>query len=65
LQPSKWIVLALALMLGAAVVRVFTVSLLGSTAYLLSASLWIAALLIFLWVYLPILTRPRPDGQPG
>ncbi|MDR9466781.1 NnrS family protein [Marinospirillum sp.] len=65
LQPSKWIVLALVLMLGAALVRVFTVTLLGSTAYLLSASLWIAALLLFLLVYLPILTRPRPDGNPG
>jgi uncharacterized protein involved in response to NO len=31
----------------------------------LSGTLWIAAFAIFLIVYLPILTGPRVDGQPG
>ncbi|RFF27219.1 MULTISPECIES: NnrS family protein [unclassified Wenzhouxiangella] len=26
---------------------------------------WVAAFVIFLWLYLPILIRPRVDGQPG
>lgn len=26
---------------------------------------WIGAFLLFIWVYAPILTRPRADGQPG
>jgi uncharacterized protein involved in response to NO len=32
---------------------------------LLSGLLWIAAFLIFVIVYTPILTQPRIDGQPG
>lgn len=31
----------------------------------LSAALWLIAFLIFIRVYLPILTSPRPDGRPG
>jgi uncharacterized protein involved in response to NO len=31
----------------------------------LSGTLWIAAFAIFLVVYLPVLTGPRVDGQPG
>lgn len=31
----------------------------------LSAVLWLFAFLIFIRVYLPILTSPRPDGRPG
>lgn len=30
-----------------------------------SGALWIAAFLIFLFIYTPILTTPRIDGQPG
>jgi uncharacterized protein involved in response to NO len=30
-----------------------------------SGALWIAAFLIFLSIYAPILTQPRLDGQPG
>jgi uncharacterized protein involved in response to NO len=30
-----------------------------------SALLWFAAFALFTAVYIPILTRPRLDGQPG
>jgi len=51
----------------AAVVRVFfpLVSGLETFAILISGILWTLAFLIFLWVYTPILIRPRVDGQPG
>ena len=32
---------------------------------LVSSILWAVAFLLFLVVYLPILTQPRPDGKPG
>lgn len=31
----------------------------------LTSSLWIMAFALFLWVYLPILTKQRIDGKPG
>jgi uncharacterized protein involved in response to NO len=34
-------------------------------ATLASAVLWSAAFALFVATYLPILTRPRIDGQPG
>lgn len=34
-------------------------------ALIFSGALWAAAFLLYLWVYLPILARPRPDGIPG
>jgi uncharacterized protein involved in response to NO len=33
--------------------------------YIVSALLWVFAYLIYLLVYLPILTSARPDGRPG
>jgi uncharacterized protein involved in response to NO len=30
-----------------------------------SGGLWLFSFLVFLYYYLPILLRPRPDGQPG
>jgi uncharacterized protein involved in response to NO len=53
---------------AAAAIRVFGPLLLPSSypsAILLSALLWSAAFAVFVVVYLPILTRPRLDGQPG
>ena len=53
---------------AAAAIRVFCPLLLPSAyplAILLSALLWSAAFAVFVVVYLPILTRPRLDGQPG
>lgn len=31
----------------------------------LAGGLWLLAFALFLWVYVPILTRPRVDGKPG
>ena len=31
----------------------------------IAGGLWIAAFGLFLWVYTPILLRPRVDGGPG
>jgi uncharacterized protein involved in response to NO len=36
-----------------------------SQLILASGILWIAAFLVFVIVYAPILTGPRIDGQPG
>ena len=53
---------------GAALVRVL-LPLLSESHYLLwvglSQMLWIAAFALFLYRYIPILTRPRIDGRPG
>lgn len=65
LIASKITVTALIFMLSAAVVRVFLAPYLGLMAYHLSACLWIIALALFIWVYTPILIKPRPDGRPG
>jgi len=32
---------------------------------LLAAGLWAAAFVLFLWVYGPMLIKPRTDGKPG
>ncbi len=37
----------------------------GLGGYALAGTLWIAAFVLFLVVYAPILTRARPDGKPG
>jgi uncharacterized protein involved in response to NO len=34
-------------------------------AWEIAGALWCVAFTIFGWVYFPILTSPRPDGQPG
>ena len=61
-------VTAYALVVAAAVVRVF-VPLALPSAYLASVSaaafLWFAAFALFVVVYFPILTQPRLDGRPG
>jgi uncharacterized protein involved in response to NO len=52
----------------AAAIRVFGPLFLPSAytlAVLLSALLWSAAFAVFVFVYYPILSRPRLDGQPG
>ena len=53
---------------AAAVVRVFVPLFLPESYVVLtvvSALLWSAAFAIFTAVYVPILSRPRLDGQPG
>jgi uncharacterized protein involved in response to NO len=62
------IALAYLLVSAAALVRVFGLSWLH-LAYplviLLAAFLWTSAFVLFLWIYAPILLRPRMDGKPG
>lgn len=66
LVVSHAIALGFAAILLSGVVR--TTALIFSSPQLfwqLSAALWLIAFLIFIRVYLPILTSPRPDGRPG
>ncbi|QXI36530.1 NnrS family protein [Pseudomonas xantholysinigenes] len=64
LQVPRSIGWAFALIQLAALARVLVVPF-TSLALELSVLLGSGALLIFLWHYLPILTRPRVDGMPG
>ena len=68
LKIVKLIVVAFVLLNVAAAVRVFG-AILMPTLYIhfitLSGVLWAAAFLLFVWVYTPILMRPRVDGVSG
>jgi uncharacterized protein involved in response to NO len=68
LIASRAMAVAYLLLTGAALTRVFVPMFLPETWLLwlsLSAGLWIAAFLIFVFVYGPILCRPRVDGRAG
>jgi uncharacterized protein involved in response to NO len=68
LEPSAWIVLAYVLVSAGALVRVLAslVSPSPSPAWIaVSGTLWIAAFVVFVIVYWPVLTQPRFDGRPG
>lgn len=68
LKVGAWELAAYVLVHLAAIVRVFFPLLFPDSYVALmvaSASLWSAAFAIFTIVYIPILTRPRLDGQPG
>ena len=68
LKVTFSIVVAFALLNIAAVLRGLLPSIFPlwfSQLVILSGMLWIAAFLIFVIVYAPILTQPRIDGQPG
>ena len=54
-----------ALVALATVVRVLGVDYWPVWSLRISGALWIAAFLLFLVFSLPVLLRPRPDGQPG
>ncbi|HLF31322.1 MAG TPA: NnrS family protein, partial [Xanthomonadales bacterium] len=57
-----------ALLVMAVLVRVFGPALLPAgyrVTILTAGSLWVAAFLIFVIIYTPILLRPRVDGKPG
>jgi len=65
-RPS--IACAYGLLTAAAVVRVFGPAWANSSyagIILLAAGLWTAAFVLFLWVYGPMLIKPRADGKPG
>ena len=68
LQVSRPEVLAYALVLGAAVLRVFLPLLAPAllvASLVTSAIAWSAAFLIYLWIYSPWLLRGRLDGKDG
>ncbi|MEW5755129.1 MAG: NnrS family protein [Pseudomonadota bacterium] len=64
---TPWMVGSFALLALAALVRVFGPMLPFSPQAVigLSGVLWVLAFVIFVWVYTPILMRPRIDGRPG
>ena len=67
-KAAPAMVLAYGLINGAAIVRVAALAVprLDSLAMLLvSGVLWIAAFVLFVYIYTPILTSPRVDGQAG
>jgi uncharacterized protein involved in response to NO len=68
LEVPRYLALAFALIMLAAVIRsVLPLVAPGMTLlwWQVSALLWIVVFSIFLYRYLPILTRPRADGKPG
>jgi len=68
LRADRWEVGCYALVLGAAVVRVFVPLVLPSAtlaAVLASAALWSAGFGLYAVRYWPVLARPRIDGLPG
>lgn len=68
LMVSRVTVASYALLLLAAALRTLAPELPGAayTPALHAAGLaWVASFAAFLWVYAPVLTRPRADGQPG
>ena len=65
---SQYLAFAFILVFLAAVIRAAVPAVDASMALLswrLSAVLWIVAFVLFLYRYLPMLTRPRADGKPG
>ncbi len=68
LRADRWEVACFAMVLAAALVRVFLPLLAPSLtlhAVLCSAALWSAAFGLYAVRYWPVLTRPRLDGLPG
>ena len=68
LHVGRRITLAFALVILSAFMRVLLPLYwpsLTMTGWNLSGWSWIAAYGLFVWVYTPILTRPRADGRPG
>lgn len=68
LQPKAIMSVAFLLVVTAALTRVVLTWLLPEFSlpwYAMSAGAWILAYAIYVVVYLPILTTPRPDGRPG
>ena len=68
LMVGRWETAAYVLVHLAAALRVFAPLVLPQlyVAWVVASGLlWSAAFAIFTLVYIPILTRPRLDGQPG
>lgn len=68
LLPSRPIVIVFFTMLALPLVRSL-LPLIWPATYLpalhIAGCLWIISMLVFLWVYWPILSSPRPDGNAG
>ncbi|MEK9940620.1 MAG: NnrS family protein, partial [Methylotenera sp.] len=67
-QLSPWMKLAFVLIVGSALSRVLMPMWLAEYYQgwlLISAVFWVAGFGIFLWVYAPILCKPRVDGAYG
>jgi len=66
LKPHWLINFAFAVCLVAAVIRAFGPLFISPhVAWLISGTLWVSSFICFVWVYFPILTRPRIDGRRG
>lgn len=67
LQPARLTVGAFAMLQAAALLRVMgpLIEMPRVWAYAAPGLMWCGAFLLYLWVYLPILTSPRVDGKPG
>ncbi len=67
LVASPWIVLGIALIIGAALVRGLIPFFpnLSRTLYMVSALLWALPFIIYLVRFFPLLASPRVDGLPG
>lgn len=68
LVVARPIVYAYGLLAAAAVVRVFGPAWLAlpyAVIIVLAAGFWTAAFAFFLWIYVPILLKPRADGKSG
>ena len=68
LQVGGWETLAYALVMAAALLRVFLPLVsdqLWLPALVLAAGAWSAAFAIYLWIYLPWLSQTRADGRDG
>lgn len=68
LQPKAIMSVAFLCVIAATILRVFGVWWFPATTYhwyLVAGAAWIIGYLIYVVVYLPVLTTPRADGRPG
>lgn len=67
-SPPKQVPWMLGVLMVGAIVRVF-MPLVAPALYgwwiVLSQILWVVAFSVFIWIYAPMLVRPRVDGRPG
>lgn len=67
-EPPPWVSVIFGLLLLGAVVRVVAVGLapaLSAVWILASQGIWVVAFALFVWLYAPMLVKPRVDGRYG
>lgn len=67
-EPPPWVSVVFGLLLLGAVVRVVAVGLVPalSAVWILAAQgIWVVAFALFVWLYAPMLVKPRVDGRYG